>query len=370
MGQEPLRSQMFAFINSDLFFRLPVIATPIDQVRGDLLELNRIDFLENYEVPLRDWLEEGTANMATAPSKQRRTFQDALKKVTLKSQEIIAEAENLPPPNVAVADGEGEEKVVLRNDMLDIGWLDGAKAVSSSVARLAVTRYENGAVARLNSGRPRVSFGTGWLVGPRHIMTNHHVINFRSGSEGLAGEADLELQASNAVVQFDFDIFGEEGQKMGVKRLSAWNRRGKSPWLDYAILELEEPVANRVPLTLAPHAVSSLGSEEIVPLNIIQHPGGNPKMLGIRNNLAHRIDDFEVSYFTDTEGGSSGSPVCNDKWQVIALHKKFSRFVNEKIMFQGQSTAWENRGTLIRKIIDDLETNHADLWAEIGATVI
>jgi endonuclease G len=54
--------------------------------------------------------------------------------------------------------------------------------------------------------------------------------------------------------------------------------------------------------------------------NIIQHPQGRFKELVLRENrLAHRTDAM-LHYIADTEGGSSGSPVFNNEWQVIALH--------------------------------------------------
>ncbi len=54
--------------------------------------------------------------------------------------------------------------------------------------------------------------------------------------------------------------------------------------------------------------------------NIIQHPQGDYKQLVIRENrLVSRAADF-LHYMTDTEEGSSGSPVFNDQWEVIALH--------------------------------------------------
>src|SRR5919202_1710354 len=55
-------------------------------------------------------------------------------------------------------------------------------------------------------------------------------------------------------------------------------------------------------------------------VNIIQHPGGEPKQLALRENqLVDVLPDF-LHYETDTAPGSSGSPVFNDQWEVVALH--------------------------------------------------
>ena len=55
-------------------------------------------------------------------------------------------------------------------------------------------------------------------------------------------------------------------------------------------------------------------------MNIIQHPGGLPKQISFQNNFVQYADATKVQYLTSTLNGSSGSPVFNDKWEVIAVH--------------------------------------------------
>ncbi|MGH8573831.1 MAG: DNA/RNA non-specific endonuclease, partial [Gammaproteobacteria bacterium] len=59
------------------------------------------------------------------------------------------------------------------------------------------------------------------------------------------------------------------------------------------------------------------------PINIIQHPKGERKQVVIRENrLLDALEGAELFYHyeADTEPGSSGSPVFNDQWKVVALH--------------------------------------------------
>ena len=57
-------------------------------------------------------------------------------------------------------------------------------------------------------------------------------------------------------------------------------------------------------------------------MTIIQHPDAQRKQVCVRENkLLTRTDDV-LWYTTDTLGGSSGSPVFNNDWQVVALHHK------------------------------------------------
>jgi endonuclease G len=65
-------------------------------------------------------------------------------------------------------------------------------------------------------------------------------------------------------------------------------------------------------------------------INVIQHPLGREKEIVIRNNQVldlrtgngsgdEAMGPF-IHYEADTEKGSSGSPVLNDQWEVVALH--------------------------------------------------
>jgi endonuclease G, mitochondrial len=54
--------------------------------------------------------------------------------------------------------------------------------------------------------------------------------------------------------------------------------------------------------------------------NIIQHPGGDPQQVTLRDNQVVKTLEHFIHYEADTQPGSSGSPVFNDQWQLAALH--------------------------------------------------
>lgn len=56
------------------------------------------------------------------------------------------------------------------------------------------------------------------------------------------------------------------------------------------------------------------------PVNIIQHPKGRRKEVVVSNNWTLLLFDDYISYDADADFSSSGSPVFNQQWQLVALH--------------------------------------------------
>jgi endonuclease G len=65
-------------------------------------------------------------------------------------------------------------------------------------------------------------------------------------------------------------------------------------------------------------------------LTIIQHPAGERKQVCVRENRLIKYTDHTLWYQTDTVAGSSGSPVFNNSWQVVALHHSGVPLTNNK----------------------------------------
>ena len=55
-------------------------------------------------------------------------------------------------------------------------------------------------------------------------------------------------------------------------------------------------------------------------VTIVQHPRGEKKQVSLRENRIVDLPEAFMHYEADTEPGSSGSPVFNDQWEVVALH--------------------------------------------------
>jgi V8-like Glu-specific endopeptidase len=83
---------------------------------------------------------------------------------------------------------------------------------------------------------------------------------------------------------------------------------------------------------------------------VIGHPGGGALVFSLNDNdlLDHGDpDDFRVHYRTPTEPGSSGSPVFDSNWELIALHHAGDSAIPK---IHGSGTYQANEGIALRHI--------------------
>lgn len=193
------------------------------------------------------------------------------------------------------------ERVLGKNDLSSIGVLELALAVGRFVGRVCICSA---------SGWVQ-GYGTGFMVSPNLLLTNHHVL------PGVSS-------ASPSRVEFDYQL-DRYGRQLPIHafRLDPARFFMTDVKLDFTLVAVQPKADDQVELKFFAWTplIGSLGKALIGdPLNIIQHPQGEPKQIAFRNN--HLIDLFDqyAHYETDTEPGSSGSPVFNDQWEVIALH--------------------------------------------------
>jgi V8-like Glu-specific endopeptidase len=231
---------------------------------------------------------------------------------------------------------------------VDFAFIDHAHLIARSIARLTVPRIVNGVPVG------QAAYGTGWIIAPGILMTNHHVIEVRDGQP--ANLSDFQAQAERVTADFDYhtETGGATLKCQGSKLLTC------SRELDYAVIELEqaEKIADRQPIPVVP-APRELHRGARV--NIVQHPQGGPLRFAIRNNFFVRPSQRPafVLYQTDTEPGASGSPACNDDWQVIALHHASLQVPSELVpqnVLDGQlrKVTVLNEAVQIHEILDDL----------------
>ena len=167
------------------------------------------------------------------------------------------------------------------------------------------------------------------------LMTNAHVI-----PEGISAE--------NAYITFrGLDSPGEVA-RFRVERI-LWSSSSKE--LDATVLVLATTPPGIIP---CPVAVKPPPLDGIPPPRafLVGHPrGGLQPMFSIQDNLMLDYDDVKVHYRAPTEPGSSGSPVFDRYWKLIALHHAGSE---EMPRLHGGGTYQANEGIWIGKIKESL----------------
>lgn len=349
VGYDPVRRSAILDGIMPLFVQtLPgVNVPPLFAVSLDLGVLNGVRRLSDGSVPMKIWLRNAVAFSAG---------RDDAEPLRQKLDEI--ELRSTGAPKVDVGDlKELKEVVVHLDDMVPYEYMKAGLTAANAIAKLSVPRYSNKNIEKNDKGDPIIYLGTGWLVAKNLLLTNHHVVNARDDDEKDADEADLVCQSKATTAQFDFNSDGMKGVTISLTELLAWNVQ-----LDYALLRTE-PI-DREPLQIGDKLAQTNNTRGNTALNIIQHPDGQPKKFAIRNNLLTGATDTDLRYFTDTLGGSSGSPVFNDRWRVVGLHRGATRVSD--VNYNGRSVAYVNVGTQLSAIKGDLLQRYAGKVPELG----
>jgi V8-like Glu-specific endopeptidase len=185
--------------------------------------------------------------------------------------------------------------------------------------------------------------GTGFMIAPALLMTNNHVL------------ADAE-QAAKARFRFNYELNIDGRLDEQNIRIAAFKPGGifyTNKPLDFTIVELEGAPPDFIPLTLRPTPICQVDDR----VNIIQHPAGEAKQISMQNNRVQYADSAVVQYTTTTLPGSSGSPVMDDDFQVVAIHHS-----GGNLLEPGTDRRYNrNAGTAIKAVLDDLRAALPDL---------
>lgn len=241
---------------------------------------------------------------------------------------------DIPVPPVL----QGYEKIIgNRPTLININWLRKGLLASQSVCRVVLPNEEN---------------GTGFVMEGGYLLTNYHVI------EGVKKVAE-------AKIEFNFEEDAEgKAQKITTYELDTKDCKfSPKEALDYAYVKIKDdpqnPLSQWGTLTIED---SDRDPEVGQPTIIIQHPSseeypyGGIKKIAFENNEILSVWKQYLFYKTDTLPGSSGAPVLNKDWKVIALHhfgldkKQGGMKINDE-----DKRVPANRGVLMKDIMNDLK---------------
>lgn len=199
-------------------------------------------------------------------------------------------------------------------------------------------------------GSNRVNIGTGFLFKVKGIndlffITNYHVINDRK-----------DIDKTKVIFDYELDI---DGNSVASKSFRIDENRA---WYCSPVNEYDTTVFNLIDdhNELESYGYIELKEIEIAQndfVNIIQHPGGEMKQISLYHNIVTNTSERVVQYLTDTLKGSSGSPVFNSDWEVVALHHSGGgNKPGEPELPEGIKS--RNEGIFINKIIQFVKDNY------------
>jgi endonuclease G len=261
-------------------------------------------------------------------SRERAQISDALLQLVDELSSSTAAAERpFPMPSVSLtAPASADlEKIIGANNLKSIAWLQQALEAAKSVCRVVTPQ----------------GLGTGFLIDHRRVMTNHHVLS----EPEVAARSYVELN-------FQEDAFGK------LQEPSRYRLLGEAlvadPELDLCVVRVEPgdslpPLESWGTLTLTADAPPGVGEH----VTIIQHPGGGAKQIALTANQVVNVFEHRLQYTTDTLPGSSGSPVFNDDWKVVALHHAGGNLVTN----QRGDRMFANEGILMARILERLKSH-------------
>lgn len=198
-------------------------------------------------------------------------------------------------------DGLTLERLIGASDLFPLSYLEAGVRAGKPVCRIEV----KDSVGRV------LAYGTGFLVSPTILLTNHHVLENEDTARWSLAQFNYETDVN--LLPLPIRSF----------RLCPEQFFVTDEGLDFTLVAVEKQAGDGCQLqdfgylTFNPEPGKILIGEYA---SCIQHPEGAPKSVAIRENqLVTLLEDF-VHYTTDTKEGSSGSPVFNDDWKVVALH--------------------------------------------------
>ena len=234
-----------------------------------------------------------------------------------------------------------QERIIGKSNLEQVNFLSRGQRAARTVGRISVFSQHD----------IPIGTGSGFLVGPGLLLTNHHVLE------------TIQQANSGSYVLFDYEYDADN-------RLKTTERFDLSSDLFFTDIDLDftfvavgmtgsrgTDIREFGAMRLIEESGKALKGE---PVSILQHPSGLPKQIAIRDStVVGRKGDF-IYYYADTLGGSSGSPVLSDQWFPVALHHRSVPDVYKPCKYVA------NRGIRISSIYAKLRTsaNAGDEMAE------
>ena len=175
-------------------------------------------------------------------------------------------------------------------------------------------------------------YGSGFLTDHNLLVTNHHVIPDEARAQVAVIQMNVE-QTAEGLDTRAIELRLDPARGFATSEVDDWTvcRVASDANADWGAIALDpEPIREQERVT------------------IIQHPGGGPKQIAFYHNVVTYADDRVVQYLTDTLPGSSGSPVFDDQWRLVALHHSGGHIRQPGT----KELVFRNEGIRIQRVLD------------------
>jgi S1-C subfamily serine protease len=185
-----------------------------------------------------------------------------------------------------------------------------------------------------------IGTGTGFRIATDWILTNWHVLR------------PLDLSAQVVTATFGYEDgpggTGLAGTALAGDVASIVGSAGD----DWAVIRMPG-LPDDIPIVSLTHGAKAQVNR---PAFVIQHPGGQRKRVAYTRNTITFSDERVVQYLSDTQGGSSGSPVIDEQGRVVALHHAGGR--PQEVV--GQPPLKKNEGIAIGRVVAGLKQHQIE----------
>jgi GTPase SAR1 family protein len=207
------------------------------------------------------------------------------------------------------------EKVWGETKYQSLDWLLQAVARTRCVARLGPNKFEG--------------WGSGFLIDGSWIdvswsdrkllLTNAHVC---TDDRDVQAQYPYPKGAEENTATF-LGSLGEEGEPIEIQvKEVLWTSAPSE--LDASLLELADVPKETEKAPLLPE-IPSFDRWEEKRVNILGHPRGLSLRVSLQDSKLVSVDDRYLHYRTPTDPGSNGSPIFNQKWELVGLHHSASK---------------------------------------------
>jgi hypothetical protein len=213
------------------------------------------------------------------------------------------------------------EKVFGDDGIVSKSWLDRGRGMARAVGRIELNGRGFGSGFVMDAGMLR----RGWTG--QVLITNNHVVSRTDAEAGRPG---------------DVEVVFESGQRLRIDEV-LW---------ESGVDDLDVTIAKLDGVVEAPaYRVRADSPSDGARLYLISYPGGGELSFSLEDNRLLEQDGTWLHYRTPSLPGSSGGPVFDAKWDLVAIHRGGSETMAR---LSGAGVHPANEGIALTRVITRL----------------